>query len=177
MKFFLISESSHLGITKSCARLRRLCVWVLTGGSSWCSTWSQLCIMELNNWASAASHIFLNVWKLGGRNKRISAREKSSPWKAVCVPKISFDRNSSPGGAVECLCCSRPRSSNVIGIAGPKCSIRLCWPPDPVTDWTINLVSSDLLFSGFDHILRTRHLASTSAYNRCGVWLLGCFWN
>ena len=36
MKFFLISESSHLGITKSCARLRRLCVWVLTGGSSWC---------------------------------------------------------------------------------------------------------------------------------------------
>ena len=25
-KFFFISESSHLGITKSCARLRRLCV-------------------------------------------------------------------------------------------------------------------------------------------------------
>ena len=25
MKFFLISESSHLGMTKSCARLRRLC--------------------------------------------------------------------------------------------------------------------------------------------------------
>ena len=62
MKFFLISESSHLGITKSCARLRRLCVWVLTGGSSWCSTWSSLCMMELNNWASAASHISLKRW-------------------------------------------------------------------------------------------------------------------
>ena len=67
MKFFLISESSHLGMTKSCARLRRLCEWVLTGGSSWCSTWSSLCMMELNNCASAASHICKNVWKFCGR--------------------------------------------------------------------------------------------------------------
>ena len=42
MKFFLISESSHLGITKSCARLRKLCEWVLTGGElcEWVLTFS-----------------------------------------------------------------------------------------------------------------------------------------
>ena len=33
MKFFLVRESSHLGISKLCARLRRLCELVLTFNS------------------------------------------------------------------------------------------------------------------------------------------------